>query len=641
MKNLILILLLITVARSFAQSNLSLRINAGGPEVTYNGDIFLADQYFTGGKVYVNNNAQVSTLFKTERSADPPTFNYNISVDNGEYQVTLYFADIYFGATGGGIGGNGKRIFDVSIENQIVLDDYDIYAEVGGQTETTKTFNVTVSDGVLDIYFSALSSDGGVDQPKLSALEVTGLPSSDSQSPTAPTLSSTAKTENTVNLSWSGATDNVGVTGYKIYQNGSLVATEGNVSNYQVTALSASTLYNFTVKALDAAGNESSDSNQLSITTNSSPDTQDPEAPTLSIASETDTTVDLSWSGSSDNIGVTSYKIYQDGSLIATLGIVSTYQVTGLAPSTSYSFTVMALDSAGNESVASNIVLATTDTSSGNGGGSGTNQNIAQGKMTIQSSTYGGFDSGLAVDGDITNFNHTNTTTNNWWRLDLGEEYDINRIVVFNRASSCCSGRLNGFEIKVASIDSQDPNQFTSTNITLNTNLEQEFSNLTLTARYIMVHKAESGILNIGDFEVYGSPVNTTQPPIGGDSPWTNNIGDIYYNSGGVAIGRSTVPSGYKLAVDGNIRTREIRVDQESWPDYVFSKDYELLSLEEIQKHIQEKGHLPNIPSAKEVKANGIEVGEMNKLLLEKIEELTLHLIQLKAEIQILKNNRH
>ena len=97
-------------------------------------------------------------------------------------------------------------------------------------------------------------------------------------------------------------------------------------------------------------------------------------------------------------------------------------------------------------------------------------------------------------------------------------------------------------------------------------------------------------------------------------------------------MGTTTVPSGYKLAVDGKIRTREVRVDQDTWPDYVFTKDYNLPTLDEVKEHIDQKGHLPNIPSAKEVEANGIQLGEMNKLLLEKIEELTLYVLELKKE---------
>jgi len=83
-----------------------------------------------------------------------------------------------------------------------------------------------------------------------------------------------------------------------------------------------------------------------------------------------------------------------------------------------------------------------------------------------------------------------------------------------------------------------------------------------------------------------------------------------------------------KLAVNGNIRAKEIKVETANWPDYVFAKDYSLPSLAETEKHIKEKGHLQGIPSAKEVEANGIDLGEMNAKLLQKIEELTLHLIE-------------
>ena len=215
-------------------------------------------------------------------------------------------------------------------------------------------------------------------------------------------------------------------------------------------------------------------------------DTQPPTAPILSSSGHADTTADLSWSGATDNVGVTGYIVYQDNVVLANNVTSTSYQVTGLSAATAYDFKVRTLDAAGNESGDSNIVSVTT--TSGSGGGSG--------------------------------------STNSIW------------------------------------------------------------SESGSTASY----------------------------------------------SGEVAIGRASVPSGYKLAVDGHIRTREIRVDQDTWPDYVFAKDYNLPTLEEIQKHIQEKGHLPNIPSAKEVESNGLELGEMNRLLLEKIEELTLYIIQLQDE---------
>lgn len=88
----------------------------------------------------------------------------------------------------------------------------------------------------------------------------------------------------------------------------------------------------------------------------------------------------------------------------------------------------------------------------------------------------------------------------------------------------------------------------------------------------------------------------------------------------------------YRLFVKDGIRTERIKIDVASangWADYVFKKDYKLPTLEDVEKHISEKGHLPNVPSADEVVKNGINVGEMNAKLLEKIEELTLYSIEL------------
>ncbi len=124
--------------------------------------------------------------------------------------------------------------------------------------------------------------------------------------------------------------------------------------------------------------------------------------------------------------------------------------------------------------------------------------------------------------------------------------------------------------------------------------------------------------------------ISDSTPPNG--TVWVQDGSNIHYNNGSVGIG-TTTSGAYKLAVDGHVRAREIRVDQDTWPDYVFEEDYRLPTLEEIKKHIEEKGHLPDMPSAKVVKANGIELGEMNKLLLEKIEQLTLYAIEQKIRM--------
>lgn len=94
------------------------------------------------------------------------------------------------------------------------------------------------------------------------------------------------------------------------------------------------------------------------------------------------------------------------------------------------------------------------------------------------------------------------------------------------------------------------------------------------------------------------------------------------------SVGIGTTNPDAKLAVNGTIHSKEVKVDMNGWADYVFKKEYDLPTLQEVEKHINEKGHLENIPSEEEVLKNGISLGEMNIKLLQKIEELTLYTIE-------------
>ena len=116
----------------------------------------------------------------------------------------------------------------------------------------------------------------------------------------------------------------------------------------------------------------------------------------------------------------------------------------------------------------------------------------------------------------------------------------------------------------------------------------------------------------------------------------SNNILEV---EGNVGIGTDNT-NGYKLAVGGNVVAEEVVVKlKESWPDYVFHKDYKKTNLDELENYIHENGHLPDMPDAKEISTKGVNVGEGQAKLLEKIEELTLYLIDQNKKIEKLEND--
>ncbi len=189
----------------------------------------------------------------------------------------------------------------------------------------------------------------------------------DIEAPTAPTsLSSSSITETTFTLSWNASSDNVGVTGYDVYRNGSLIGSVTGTSA-NISGLTASTTYAMTVKAKDLAGNVSATSSTLNVTTATPPDTEAPTAPTSLVSSSiTQTSFTLAWNASTDNVGVTGYDVYQNGSLIGSVTGTSA-DITGLTASTTYAMTVKAKDLAGNVSATSSTLNVTTDDQTGGG----------------------------------------------------------------------------------------------------------------------------------------------------------------------------------------------------------------------------------------------------------------------------------
>lgn len=123
-----------------------------------------------------------------------------------------------------------------------------------------------------------------------------------------------------------------------------------------------------------------------------------------------------------------------------------------------------------------------------------------------------------------------------------------------------------------------------------------------------------------------------------GNTHWDNNKWHEWFvvsNNGRVGIGGVSNPQN-ALEVNGTIRAKEIKVET-GWADFVFAPDYQLPTLGEVEAHIKEHKHLPGIPTEAEVKKDGANLGEMNVKLLQKVEELTLYMIQQNKEIESLK----
>lgn len=109
------------------------------------------------------------------------------------------------------------------------------------------------------------------------------------------------------------------------------------------------------------------------------------------------------------------------------------------------------------------------------------------------------------------------------------------------------------------------------------------------------------------------------------------------YTSGKIGIGTSNISdANYRLFVETGIRTRKVKVDQATWPDYVFDPSYQLPSLGELETFIQKNKHLPDVPSADEVQKEGLNLGDNQAVLLKKIEELTLYIIDINKKTEVL-----
>jgi chitodextrinase len=242
-------------------------INLNGGAVTIEGNAWLAESgagitasgvlRYAGGTVF---NPPVDASTSTMLNSDiysRGSFSVVQALPNGSYQVYLWTAENYR---------TNFRSFHVKLEGKQVTST-PIGSMPQGEWRKYGPYTITVNDGTLNMELVRVDGD-----PSLSGMAIytAGTPLPDTIPPSVPTnVTVSAKTSSSVSLTWSASTDNVGVTGYDVLLNGTIISATGSTS-YTVTGLAPSTTYSFSVRAKDAAGNVSAASPPVSATTNSS-----------------------------------------------------------------------------------------------------------------------------------------------------------------------------------------------------------------------------------------------------------------------------------------------------------------------------------------------------------------------------------
>ncbi len=260
--------------------------------------------------------------------------------------------------------------FATRYENLVAGYIFDMFNQTSDQVFTTPFLNMLITWHNQDpvsareitrnnaIYNRQNNRNPFIDHPEYVAM--IWSTTSDNQSPTsASNLVASNIATTSLTLTWTASTDNIGVTAYEVYMNGLLKTTVATPST-SITGLTENTSYSFYVKAKDLAGNSSSNSSTINLTTLQFFDIIPPTNPSsITNSAKTTTSLTINWSNSSDNIGVTLYDVYVNG-VIQTSVTTTTATIMGLTGLTTYSIYIKAKDAAGNVSIASNAVSLTT-----------------------------------------------------------------------------------------------------------------------------------------------------------------------------------------------------------------------------------------------------------------------------------------
>lgn len=280
--------------------------------------------------------------------------NYSFNASVGEiYNITIWAKTTPNSNNPAFANWTGFQGFSTRVINSAIWTSYNF------------TVTATSASPVIRIYAGPIGSPPSSDL-LIDAVQIISQTPPDNTPPTAPqNLSASGISSNSLSLTWDASTDNVAVTGYRIYQDNLLInSVAGNQTNFAVTNLQPETSYSFQVRAIDAMQNISAADDTLLIATLPViPDSIAPTAPqNLASSNITSGGFLLSWSPATDNVGVSGYILYNDSTSYAIIqdSSLTSYTVTGLSPETTYSFSMEAFDAAGNNSLRSDSIQVTT-----------------------------------------------------------------------------------------------------------------------------------------------------------------------------------------------------------------------------------------------------------------------------------------
>ncbi|MEO3856951.1 discoidin domain-containing protein [Acrocarpospora sp. B8E8] len=318
----------------------------------------------------------------------------------------------------------------------------DIVASAGYVFNPASGNTVTINFGATTTRYVRLNITANTGWPagQISEFEVYGPSTGDPTPPTAPAnLAFTEQTPGQVQLTWTASTDNVGVTGYDIYANNQLRASVGNVTTYTDTQPLSATVTYF-VRAKDAAGNQSANSNSVTRQGQTG-DTQNPTVPgNLAYTEPASGQIRLTWTASTDNVGVTGYDVYRNGAVAASVaGNVLTYTDNQPATAT-VTYHVRAKDAAGNLSGESNSVTRPGSNPPGS--------NLATGKEMVESGHVHTFVAANANDGSLdTYWEGASGTWPSTLTVKLGANANITSVVLKLNPSSAWGTRTQNIQV--------------------------------------------------------------------------------------------------------------------------------------------------------------------------------------------------